>query len=605
MIPMRDGIRLATDIYRPARDGRPVPDRLPVIVHRTPYNRLTGTPTDRPPAEDAAFFTRHGYVVVFQDCRGRFASEGVFEKYTSEPEDSFDTIAWLLRQPWCNGKVGMRGWSYGGHVQAAAAKLNPPGLATIIVTVGGTSNGWDHAIRHHGAFTLKQLTWAFRNLESETPDPVVKERMRRENIADWITRLPWRRGQNPLSVAPEFEDYVFKMWTHSDYDDTWKQMGVNWVEYYDQTADIPMIHVSGWYDNYCRTAIDNYVGLSRLKQSPVRLLLGPWTHSGPETTSAGDVEFGPAAAIPDYRREWHLRWYDAFIKGEANAMLHEPAVKLFVMGTGDGRRDANGRLFHGGFWIESPGWPLPRTTFTPYFLHADGTLSPEQPSPDAASITYTFDPANPVPTIGGSFAATLPLFTGGAFDQREKPFEGDPEKGFFGSKPPYLPLKSRPDILVYETEPLQEDVMIAGPIEVKLHVSSTAPDTDFTAKLIDVHPPSADYPAGYDMNLTDGILRTRYRNSPERQEMMEPGRVYPITIDTFGTANVFKRGHRIRVDISSSNFPCFDVNPNTGEPLGRNRRSVTADNTIHHARTTPSMIILPIVPLPAGQRIGP
>jgi putative CocE/NonD family hydrolase len=591
-VAMRDGIHLATDIYRPARNGVAVAEPLPAILLRTPYDK--SKPTH---AESAAFFTRHGYVVVVQDCRGRYRSEGVFTKYVNEPEDGFDTIAWLTHQPWCNGKVGMRGSSYSAHVQAGAAKLNPPGLATIVVTVGGTSNGWTHSIRHHGAFALKQLTWAFSNLRSESDDPVVKARLSAEKIADWIQVMPWRRGQNPLSISPEFEDYILEQWTHGDYDAYWKQMGVNWVEYYNQTADIPMIHVSGWYDNYCATAIDNYVGLSRRKKSPIRLLLGPWTHSVATTSHAGEVEFGPAALLPDYHREWHLRWFDTFLKDGENALREAADVRLFVMGTGDGRRDANGRLFHGGFWIDSPSWPLRDTAVTPFYLHPDGRLRAETPAADAAAITYTFDPADPVPTIGGAFASTQPLFAGGAFDQRERPYTGDPNQGFFGSKPPYLPLKARADVLVYETEPLTEDVMIAGPVIVKLHVSSSAPDTDFTAKLIDVYPPSADYPSGFDLNLTDGILRARYRNSPERQEFMRSGETYPITIETFGTANVFKKGHRIRVDISSSNFPAFDVNPNTGEPLGQNRRQVTADNTIHHARATPSLILLPIVPL--------
>lgn len=598
MIPMRDGVRLATDIYRPTRAGAPVAAPLPVILHRTPYNKAR----DSKAAADAAFFAAHGYIVVFQDCRGRYQSEGTFTKYVHEPEDGFDTIAWLARQPWCNGRIGMRGSSYGAHVQAAAAKLAPPALATIVVTVGGFSNGWTHAIRQHGAFTLKQLTWAFSNLRNESDDPIVKARLSSEKIADWVQAMPWRRGQNPLSISPEFEDYILEQWTHTDYDAFWKGMGVNWVEYYDQTADIPMIHVSGWYDNYCRTAIDNFVGLSARKKSPVRLMIGPWTHTVAVETHAGDVEFGPAAAIPDYHREWHLRWFDAYLKSTDNGIAREPAVKLFVMGTGDGRRDPNGRLFHGGFWLDSTRWPLPGTEFISYYLHPDGALRPAPPAADAAPITYTFDPADPVPTIGGAFASTKPLFSGGGFDQREKPYTGDPDQGFFGSKPPYLPLKARPDVLVYETEPLTEDVMVVGPIEVHLHVSSTARDTDFTAKLVDVYPPSQDYPSGYDLNLTDGILRARYRNSPERAELMEPGRTYALKIDTPGTANVFKKGHRIRLDISSSNFPCFDVNPNTGEPLGRNRRMITADNTIHHAPATPSKIILPIVRKPDAPR---
>ena len=589
MVPMRDGVRLATDIYRPARNGSPVEEKLPMILHRTPYNKNNA---DKSPE----FFCRQGYLVVFQDCRGRYASEGVFTKYVHEPEDGYDAIEWLAKLPYCNGNIGMRGASYGAHVQAGAAKLNPPQLKTIVVKVGGTSNGWDHAIRNHGAFALKQLTWAFSNIRKETDDPVIKELFTREKIGDWFQTLPLKRGRNPLAVSPNFEDYIFEMMTRTDYDDYWKQMGVNWVEYYEQTSDIPMIHCSGWYDNYCGSAIDNYVGLSKLKKSPVRLLMGPWIHGSFEDTASGDVEFGPAAAIPSYEYEWHLQWYDHFLKGKENGVGEESPVKLFVMGTGDGHKDENGRLYHGGFWRTADQWPLPETEFTRYYFHGNGVLSPEAPKKDEAPITYTFDPTHPVPTIGGSMAASKPLWTGGAFDQREREYTGDPERGFYGSRPPYLPLKSRHDVVVYQTEPLKEAVEVVGPIVVTLHASSNRLDTDFTAKLIDVYPPSADFPSGFEMNLTDGILRARYRNSPEKQELMEPGKIYEFTIKPFGTANVFKKGHRIRVDISSSNFPRFDVNPNTGEPLGLNRRTVPAENTIDHDAAHPSYVVLPIIP---------
>ncbi len=589
MVPMRDGVRLATDIYRPAVNGRPVEEKLPMILHRTPYNKNGAGRT-------AEFFCRQGYLVAFQDCRGRYASEGVFTKYVNKPEDGYDAVEWLAGLPYCNGDIGMRGGSYGAHVQAGAAKLNPPHLKTIVVKVGGTSNGWDHAIRNNGAFALKQLTWAFSNIRKETDDPVIKELFTREKIGDWFQTLPLKRGRNPLAVSPNFEDYIFEMMTRTDYDDYWKQMGVNWVEYYEQTSDIPMIHCSGWYDNYCGSAIDNFVGLSKVKKSPVRLLMGPWIHGSFEDTASGDVEFGPAAAISNYEYDWHLQWYDHFLKGKQNGVGEEPTVKLFVMGTGDGHKDKNGRLFHGGFWRTADQWPLPETEFTRYYFHGNGLLSPEDPKKDKPPITYTFDPTDPVPTIGGSMAASWPLWTGGVFDQREREYTGDPQKGFYGSKPPYLPLKSRHDVVVYQTEPLKEDVEVVGPIVVTLHASSNRVDTDFTTKLIDVYPPSADFPSGFEMNLTDGILRARYRNSPEKQELMEPGTIYQFTIKPFGTANVFKKGHRIRVDISSSNFPRFDVNPNTGEPLGLNRRTVTAENTIHHETTHPSYVVLPIIP---------
>lgn len=590
MVPMRDGVKLATDIYLPDNLDAPVP----VILHRTPYDK-----SRKGAVEAAEFFTAHGYAVVFQDCRGRYQSEGIFTKYLNEPEDSYDSVEWVGTQPWSNGKVGMRGGSYLGHVQAGAAKLNPPHLSTIVVTVGGTSNGWNHAIRNHGALALKQLTWAFSNLRSETDDPVVKAHMRNESIGDWFQALPWKRGNNPLSVSPEFESYVFEIWEHPNYDAFWKQMGLNWAEYYEQTSDIPMVHISGWYDNYCQTAIDNYLGLSRLKKSPIHLLLGPWTHSVATSSHAGDVEFGEVAKIPDFYNEWHLRWYDEFLKGQDRGIAGSAPVSLFVMGSSDGHKDAEGRLFHGGYWIQGSEWPLPETMFTPFYLHPSGKLSTKVPSPDAASASYVFDPANPVPTIGGSMAASQPIWTGGAFDQRERLYEGDPETGFYGSKAPYLPLAARSDILVYQTEPLAEDMLVVGPIEVMLHVSSDRPDTDFTAKLIDVYPPSEDFPGGFAMNLTDGILRARYRNSPEKPEWMEAGKVYKLTIRPFGTANLFKKGHRIRLNISSSNFPRFDVNPNTGDQPGMEQVMLKALNTVHQSKETPSILLLPLVPVSA------
>jgi hypothetical protein len=592
MVPMRDGVRLATDIYRPAGGGASTDGRLPILLQRTPYNKQS-------PAfvAQGTFFARHGYIVAIQDCRGRYQSGGVFVKYVDEPRDGYDAVEWLGQNlPGSTGAVGMWGLSYGAHVQAAAAKLNPPSLKTIVVNMGGTSNGWTHAVGNHGAFELKQIIWAFNKIRDETDNPAVREMLEREKVTDWLTALPLRKGLSPLAIAPNFEDYVLEMMTHVNYDEYWKDMGTNWAEYYGQTSDIPMIHVSGWYDAYCETALANYRGLSRLKRSPIRLLMGPWLHGTTTQTWAGEVEFGPEAAIPDFYAEWHLRWFDYFLKGKKTGVEREPAIKLFIMGTGDGRKDENGRLCHGGYWRTEPDWPLPQTKWTRYYFHADGRLSPKLPGANQPPTVYTFDPDHPVPTIGASTAAEKPAFAGGAYDQREKAYTGDPEKGFLGSRPPYLPLKARPDVVVFQTEPLQEDVEVTGPIVVKLYASSTAVDTDFTAKLVDVYPPSKDFPSGFDMNLTDGIIRARFRSSPERQELMTPGEVYELVIEPYGTANVFKKGHRIRVDISSSNFPRFDVNPNTGEPLGMSRRKVKADNSICHDLLRPSHVVLPVIP---------
>ena len=267
---------------------------------------------------------------------------------------------------------------------------------------------------------------------------------------------------------------------------------------------------------------------------------------------------------------------------------------LWEQGTATRTRTAGST--HGGYWREETSWPLPDTEFVKYYFHADGSLNAAGPVADVSPTTYPYDPDDPVPTIGGSFSGALKR---GAYDQREREFKslgGGSENGFYGSKPPYLPLKTRSDVVVFQTEPLAEDVEVVGPIRVTLFAASTALDTDFTAKLIDVYPPSRDFPSGFDMNLTDGIVRARYRNSPERQELMTPGQIYEFVIEPFPTGNVFKKGHRIRIDISSSNFPRFDVNPNTGEPLGKHRRMIVADNSIYHDAAHPSHIVLPIVP---------
>jgi hypothetical protein len=527
-------------------------------------------------------------VVIIQDHRGRYNSEGVFTKYIGEGQDGFDTIEYLGKQDYSNGKIGMWGTSYGAHVQANAAKTKPPNLATIIVNMGGMSNGWDHKIRNHGAFELQQLTWAFRQLAAETEDPVVGAMLELESIHDWLTALPLRKGLSPLSVAPNFEDYVLTMMTHSNYDDYWKHMDINWVEYYDDTIDIPILLISGWYDSYAGGTIDNYQGLSAELNSPIRLLMGPWTHGGNTRSYAGDIELGPDAAITDFHNEFHLRWFDHYLK-EKNSEVQKAPVRLFVMGSGDGHKDENGRLFHGGFWRNASEWPLSGTRMTPHYLYANGSLRKTPPPENIPPSTYTFDPRNPVPTIGGSFSSTSPVFEPGGYHQRES-------ETIFGSKPPFLPLKARDDVLVYQTDPLEEAVEIVGPIVINLFVSSTALDTDFTAKLIDVYPPSKDFPLGFELNLTDGIIRARYRSRPDRQEFLEPGRITQLTVNPFPTANVFKKGHRIRLDISSSNFPRFDINPNTGEPLGRNRQSAIAHNSIFHDASYPSYVVLPIIP---------
>lgn len=583
MIPMRDGVRMATDIYRPARNGTVVNEKFPVLLNRTPYNKTSL-------ATQARWFAERGYVVAVQDIRGRYKSEGSYSKLQAiGAEDGYDAIQYLAKLSYTTGQVGMWGTSYAAHMQAGAAQMNPPALRTVVINQGGLSNAWDHGVRYRGTYELgRQLTWAWAQMRADAKTPVVEKLLDTEKVEDWYTVQPFRRGQNPLSAEAEsFEQWYMFWYEHSDYDDYWKSPMLNWEEHYPQTADIPMMHIGGWYDIFLAGTFKNYLELSKIKKAPQRVVVGPWTHSGNSRDYAGDVSFGPEAALTDFSTEWHLRWFDHYLKGQSNEVAKAAPVRLFVMGTGDGHKDANGRLFHGGFWYDAAKWPLPDTRFVEYYFHADGSLSTSKPTESKSSTTYTFDPTHPVPTIGGGSSARL---KDGGYNQREDP-------RFPPSRAPFLPLKARPDIVVFETEPLKEDVAVVGPITVKLFASSKAIDTDFTAKLVDVYPPSMDFPTGFDLNLTDAIIRGRYRATRDHEVLLTPDSVYEFTIEPFPTANVFKKGHRIRVDISSSNFPRFDVNPNTGEPLGRNRRMISTDNTIYHSSTYPSHIVLPLAPI--------
>jgi putative CocE/NonD family hydrolase len=350
--------------------------------------------------------------------------------------------------------------------------------------------------------------------------------------------------------------------------------------------------MSSWYDAYVKSTLDNYRGLSGKAGRPLQLIMGPWLHGNRNTTFAGDISFGPTAPLGGNVMESWLafrrNWFDHWLKAGENSVSNEPTVRVFVMGGGSGSRNADGRLDHGGHWIEAADWPLPGTEYRNYHIHQNGSLSAEKPAADVAPFIYDFDPKNPVPTIGGSLTSGQPIFEGGGFDQREG------EK-FYGSRHPGLPLSARADVLSFETELLNEDVAVIGPVTVELYVSSDALDTDFTAKLIDVYPPSPEYPTGYSLNITDGIIRCRYRNSFEKPEPIVAGDVFKVTIEPFATANLFAKGHRIRLDISSSNFPKYDVNPNTYAPEGRGRTTEVARNSVFCDTLRPSAIRLPIV----------
>lgn len=599
MVPMSDGIRLATDIYLPAGKAGP----FPVILERTPYGK--SAPSDfelesenssySPKSDVAEFYTTGGFALVLQDCRGRYDSEGEFEKYYNEASDGLDMLKWISVQPWCNGKIGVMGFSYTSHAAAAMACLAPRELSCLFIDSGGFSSAYKGGIRQGGALELKQLTWLY-NQALKSPqakeNPALMRALEAENIKDWFKRMPWKAEHSPLRHFPEYEKIAFEFWRNGTYGEYWKRLGINTSERYDEFADVPMLLMTGWFDPYVRTVLDNFTGLSGKKSSPVYLVIGPWMHTNRGNTRAGDIDFGPSArirgTIGNSYQDMKKNWFESYLSGARETFSPHERVLVFVMGGGSGRKTADGTLEHGGSWVASSDWPLPGTRFIDYHLHASGRLDPEKPVSESASAEFVYDPAHPVPTIGGTITSGEPVMVGGAFDQREDP-------RFFGSTPPYLPLASRNDILVYQTPMLDRAVTVAGPIKAKLWISSDCPDTDFTIKLVDVHPANEDYPHGFAMNLTDGILRVRYRDSWERPELMVPGQVYLIEVEAFATANKFEVGHRIRLDISSSNYPHFDLNPNTGYPEGEGQVTVKARNKIFMDAYRPSCVILPVV----------
>ena len=584
MVPMRDGVRLATDIYFPALDGQLASGKFPVILERTPYDKAgSGNVTN------GTYYARRGYVCAIQDVRGRFVSEGEWYPFAKEAPDGYDTVEWLAAQEWSDGQIGTMGASYCGSDQSALATLNPPHLSTMIVAVGA-SNYYHCSMRQNGALEQRFMIYAFRMATTSKEafaDANIKAAVDRAfaNVDEWVSRAPLKKGTSPLRMLPNYEQWVLDLFTHGEYDDYWKQRGYAISQYYEEHADVPTLYLGGWYDSYARATCENYTALSKMKNSRQVLLMGPWTHGGWGVTNAGDVDFGNHSFI-NYN-DLRLAWFDHFLKGLHTEVSDWSPVKIFVMGTGEGIPNYQGRLHHSGYWRDEQDFPLPDTQFTPYYLHVDGELSTVLPSTDGLTSRFSFDPRDPVPTIGGGISAADPIMGAGAFDQRGN-------SRFFGCQDT-LPLNARSDVLTFQTSPLENDVEVTGPITVKLHASSSARDTDFTAKLIDVCPLSDDFPDGLAINLTDSIIRARYRSGWDTPELLEPGNVYEFVFELYPTSNVFKKGHRIRLDISSSNWPRFDANPNTGGDLGVDRQLEIAEQTIHHEPEHPSHVVLPII----------
>ena len=545
-VPMRDGTTLSADRYFPK--GQPGP--FPVILARTPYDNMS-----EPLINDAIYFAQNGYAFLAQDCRGRNDSDGVFDPWVNEYNDGHDTLEWIGAQSWCNGNVGMHGSSYLGGVQWMAAAMGSRYLKAIVPRVIG-DNLHDSPHYQGGAFTLHlDATWCFR-MGGRTWQAID-----RFNWDQVFPTLPLRDvpkvGGKDISF---FQDWL----DHPDYDDYWRNLAIK-ERYHD--IKVPVLQIGGWYDVFAGGTLNNFLGMREKGGSDVarngqRVVMGPWHHHACSETHAGEVDFGNVSVLE--LNEIELRWFDHWLKGIDNGADREAPLRIYVMGTNE--------------WRDEHEWPLARTRLTPYYLHSggsanslvgDGTLSTEAPA-DEPCDRYDYNPAFPTPTRGGGTCCSPEIVDWGAFDQR--------------------PVEFRNDVLVYTSEPLEDDLEVTGPVIVKLHASTDGRDTDFTAKLVDVHPD------GNAKNLCDGIIRGRYRESTKSQKLLEPGAVYEFTIDLWITSNVFKKGHRIRVDISSSNFPRFDRNLNTGRTAADDTEIRMARQTVFHDRTRPSQIVLPVIP---------
>jgi hypothetical protein len=602
MVPAGGGVRLGTNVFLPAKNGLAPTGKFPTVVERTPYNK------DSVARSLIDYYVTRGYAVVIQDVRGRYRSEGRWSGNVDDGADGSGLLKWIGEQPWSNGKVGTMGTSYGGATQHAMAIVNAPNLAAM-VPVDAMSNTGLYGIRHNGAFELRWMNWiltlgnatgihATAKGTDETPNghaAAVRAALVPEavsaieqigpHVMDYAAMLPLRAGTTPLKFAPEYETWLVDAMRHADYDSFWKESGVSVVDHIAEYKDVPAWHVTGWYDSWTGPVANlNYVELKKRKKSPQKLIIGPWTHGGQAYSFSGIAEFGPDASID--LNALRLRWYDRWLKGVQNGVESEAPVRIFVMGAGEPRKTADGRLYVGGRWRDEQEWPLARAVSTPYYLHPDGSLSTASPLASQPT-SYTFDPANPVPTLGGNVSSEGALMVRGAQDQRCLTTQW-PCKST-------LPLAARSDVLVYQTAPLAQDTEVTGRLIVKLWASSDGPDTDFTAKLIDVYPPNRDFPAGVDLNVGDSIVRARYRDSLEHPAPLTPGQPVELTIEMYPTSLVFRQGHRIRLDISSSNFPRFDVNPNTGEAPSQERGRRVARNSVYHDPAHASRIMLPII----------
>jgi putative CocE/NonD family hydrolase len=568
-VPMRtrDGVTLRADIYRPDAPGR-----FPVLLSRLPYNKnLRSRPGD------IDYFVERGYVVIMQDVRGRFASEGdEYYPIIFEARDGYDAVEWAAALLCSNGNVGVMGQSYLGATQYQLAPTRPPHLRAAFPVSAPTDPYHNFAYHTGGAF---ELGWRIPNAIFMARDAI--ERTGRNELLPLLER---ELASEALPLAQRLTDEAYRRLPLSFWGDLLRPVARYVADFLRHPEDgpywwatntlrqlnninVPMFHVTSWYDLFLHSTLAAYTGLTEEAMTPEarssqRLLIGPWAHIFPYTVptsgGTGDIDFGPRALIDLH--EIQLRWFDYWLKGYRTGIMEEPRVRLFVMGENT--------------WREENEWPLARTRYTNYYLHSagaantldgDGSLSTDGPG-DEPPDQYDYDPANPVPTAGGNSIA----ISSGVQDQR--------------------PIERRRDVLVYTSAPLAEPLEITGPIIMRLYAATSAPDTDFTAKLVDVRPD------GYAQNLADGIIRARYRRSTFRGIPVEPDKPYDYTVDLWATSHVLMPGHRLRVEISSSNFPRFDRNLNTGEDPATATRMQVAHQTVFHNSMFPSHIVLPVIP---------
>ena len=551
-VKMRDGVTLRADIYRPKADGQ-----FPVLLQRTPYDKRGGV-------EFGLKAAARGFVAIVQDVRGRYSSEGEWYTFKNESNDGYDTVEWAAALPYSNGKVGMWGGSYVGATQMLTAIAHPPHLAGIcpVVTASNYHENWTY---QGGAFEQ----WFDESWTSGLAQDTFSRKVQsNSNAREGNWKLPLASyplfnfsasdDQSSAVLAPYFLDWL----AHPSYDDYWKRWS---IEEHFPDINVPALHVAAWYDLFLGGSLRNYMGIKAHggdgARSGQRLLVVIGGHSG-NGRKIGEVDFGPAAE--DFHEDdVTLDWYDYLFRGVHNEFAGAKPVRIFVMGANT--------------WRDEDDWPLARAHATKYFLHSggkanslrgDGKLSVNAPASESAD-QYVYDPANPVQTIGGPLCCDSQHLAPGPRDQR--------------------PVEARDDVLIYSTPPLAQDMEVTGPVTLELYAKTSAVDTDFTAKLVDVGPD------GFAQNLSEGILRGRYRDSRETPSLMNPGEVYKLSIDLWATSNVFRKGHVLRLEVSSSNFPRFDRNLNTGEEAKFAQRFVSATNSIYHDAQHPSALTLPVV----------